>query len=798
MLISYNWLKQYLPNDFEISDEEFQKKITSCLAEVEQLTLFGAGLKNVVVGEIKELKTHPNSDKLQVAIVDVGSARKRTIVCAATNLYEEAKVPVALPGGTVLNPNEELGEQGIFEIHETEINGVRSSGMLCSQKELGLTENHEGIWILPEETKVGDDLTRIINDKVIEIENKSLTHRPDCFSHLGIARETAAIFKTKLQYHLVDEPLIPTKTLPLVVKVENQEFCKRYTAIAIHGVKVKESPLWLQLRLLSTGIRPINNIVDATNYVMLDLGQPLHAFDYNKLSAPRIIVRTAKRGEKITTLDGEERELGEKNLLICDPDKAIGIAGIMGGVNSEIDENTKDIVLESANFEMYNNRRSSKELGLRTDAVTRFEKGQDPNLTLPALQKAVELILEISGGEIACEVIDMYAEPEKERSIDFDISSVQKLLGIEPSKEEVISILESLELKVKRAEASATNIEVEVPTFRHDLAIKEDLIEEVGRIYGYDKFIPTLPQRDLDTPFVDDMLSFQRIAKTALSALGFDEIYTYSFTGETQYQNTLLDISQCMKIINPISPDLNYLRNSLVPGLLEKVKPNLGYFDKFSYFELARIYTKELNSEGIPVQPRNICGLICENLEEDKMFFKIKAAIETFLDKLMFEGVKFLKSKDKAYLHPKQQGEIKVENEIIGHLGNVHPEVLSNWNIKKNTSIFVLDFEKLFNLRQTQVKYVPISKYPIVTRDLSILVDKKTKAADLLECLSKTESKYLQNVEIIDVFDKGEQKSITIKVTLQSKNKTLGDKDIKNDIEAMTKAIAKIKGTIRS
>ncbi|MBU0975475.1 MAG: phenylalanine--tRNA ligase subunit beta [Patescibacteria group bacterium] len=797
MLISYNWLKQYLPNDFEVSDEDLQRRVTASLAEVEQLTKFGASLKNILVGEIKEIVPHPKSAKLQVVITDVGTARKRTIVCAAKNLFEGAKVPVALPGGKVLNPKDSLEVHAYIEICENEIKGVKSSGMLCSQKELGLSENHEGIWILPEETKVGEDLATLINDTVIEIENKSLTHRPDCFSHLGIAREVAAIFKTNLQYHVIDEPLLPTKTLPLVVKVDNEEYCKRYTAIAIHGVTIKPSPLWLQLRLLSTGVRPINNIVDATNYIMLDLGQPLHAFDYNKLESPRIIVRTARKGEKIVTLDGIERDLREKNLLICDPEKAIAIAGIIGGANSEIAEDTKDIVIESANFEMYNNRRSSKELGLRTDAGTRFEKGQDPYLTLPALRKAVELILEIAGGEIASEVIDVYSQPEGTKKINFDISSVQKLLGIEPTKENIINILESLELKVKRAEASATNIEVEVPTFRKDLSIKEDLVEEVARIYGYDKFKPTLPERDLNTPTINPVLEFQRRVKQTLATLGFDEIYTYSFTGEAQYEKTLLEIKACMKIINPISPELNYLRASLIPGLLEKVRQNLAYFEKFSYFELARIYKKELTSEGIPVQPRNIGGLVCEDCENEKLFFKTKGQVEALLDKLFFDDLKFEKTTNISYLHSKQQAEIKVENEIIGHLGNVNPKVLSSWDIKKNTAVFILDFEKLYSLKKGQRKYSSINKYPSVTRDLSIWVGKQTKAGSLIESLSKAGCKYLQDIEMVDIFEKGGEKSITVKITLQSKRKTLTEDDIKGDLESITKAVSKIKGKIR-
>jgi len=801
MQISYNWLKQYLPEDFDLSDEELQNKITGSLAEVEGYVKIGKDLKNIVVGEIKQIQPHPKADKLQVATVEVGEKRKRTIVCAAKNIFEGAKVPVALPGGVVLNPKEKLGEQTTYDIKDAELKGVKSSGMLCSQKELGISDDHEGIWILPDEIKAGEDFVETISDTVLEIENKSLTHRSDCFSHLGIAREISAILRTSFDYKEVEESLMPTNTLPFVVKVEDDNLCKRYTAVALQGVKVKESPLWLQLRLLSIGIRPINNIVDATNYVMYDLGQPLHAFDYNKLSSPRVIVRTAKKREKIVTLDGEERKLGSENLLICDPNKAIGIAGVMGGANSEIDDKTKDIIIESANFEMYNNRRTARELGLRTDAATRFEKGLDPELTLSALKKAVQLIIEIAGGEVASEVADVYPEPVTERSLEFETTDVPRLLGIDISKEQIMDILRALELDVQSPEASNTNIQVTAPTFRRDLNIKEDLIEEIARIYGYDKFEPTLPVRDLKVARVNPELEFERKVKLLMTTLGFDEIYTYAFTGEEYYKNTLLDIKDCIRLKNPISPELGYMRSSLIPNLLEKVYLNQENFETLEIFEIARIFRKTKNEEGIPDQPKNLAGIISNDLPDRELFQSLKGKLETLFPKVNIRNAKFVKTADKKYLHSAQQAKVLIEDIPVGYIGIIHPKVTNNWDLKKNTALFILDLERLFEKKKAKKKYRQISKYPNVKRDLSFWADEKLETATILDSIDKVKTNLVKKVSITDVYkskSKRDKKSVTIQVTLASKKKTLADKEISTEISTLLTALEKIGCKIRS
>jgi len=800
MLISLNWLKQYLPEGIKLSKEELRKTFTFSVAEIEDIKEIGDKLEKIFIGEIKKIKQHKKSPRLKVATIDIGEKRKRKIVCAASNIFIGAKVPVALPGGTVLNPEQEIGKQETCRITSIEIAGSRSSGMLCSQKELGLSDNHEGIWILPDDEKVGDDFVKVLRDTVFEIENKNLTNRPDCFSHIGIAREISSLAKTPFVYQESDETLIPTETLPLVVKVENPNLCKRYTAVVIKGIEVKPSPLWLQIKLLATGIRPVNNIVDITNYVMLDLGQPLHAFDYDKLKTARIIVRTAKRGEKTITLDNQERELNTNQLLICDPEKPIGIAGVMGSLNSEINDKTCDIVIESANFEMYGIRRTSMELGIRSEASTRFEKGLDPNMTLPALKEAVNLITDIAGGEIASQVIDHYKDPVTEHTLDFDLADIPRLLGVEITKSEVINILESLQLSVQTPEAAQSKIKVVIPTFRRDLNIKEDLLEDIGRIFGYVKFKPILPTKDLKSAKLNQRREYEKQIKLTLQALGFDEIYTYSFTGEKQYQNTTLDISKCLKLKNPISPELSYMRNSIVPGILEKTSLNLPNFDKIAIYEISKVYLEEKNEENLPKQPKHISGAISNTDSNTDLFFTLKGKLESLFKNIDIEETKFEKTESIPYLQPTQQAFIKISNNVIGHIGIIHPQVKYNWNIKSNTVIFDLDFDKLFEHRKKVKDYKHISKFPSVKRDLSFWIGFDKEAEKILDEIQKQNYKYVQSIEIIDIYKtekKSGRKSITIQIVLQSHTSTLSEKQIKEDLDLMTSTIEKLNGKLR-
>ncbi len=802
MLISRNWLQQYIPDGLEeVSPDELKKKITLHLAEVEEYIELGQNLENIVVGEIKGIKEHPEADKLSIVTVSIGEDKDKTVICAATNIFEGAIVPIALPGGKVLDPKQKLGEQEVCEIKIMDIKKVKSEGMLASAKELGIGEDHKGILILGKDLKVGSDFLEEISDVVFEIENKSLTHRSDCFSHEGIAREVSAIMKLDFAQKEATEPIVKGKELDLSVKVEAEEYCKRYTAVAIKNVKVKRSPFWLERRLLAAGIRPVNNIVDITNYVMLDIGQPIHAFDYDKLKSPQIIVRTAGSKEKIVTLDEEERELPSEALLICDNKKAIGIAGIMGGKETEIEDDTKNIIIESANFEMYNNRKTSLELGLRTDAGTRFEKGLDPKLAFEGLQKVVQLITEYAEGEVASDIIDYYPKPTQKRKIEFDTAEVKRLIGIDLTKEEIIAILKSLKLKVLEAEKHAANITVEIPTFRRDLHIKEDLLEEVARMYGYQKLKPTIPTKDLKPVKVNSRRAFSRKVKRVLMGLGFDEIYTYSFVSKKLYDNALLDIDKCIRLKNPLSKRLEYLRTDLIPSLLQKVKLNQKNFDSMSFFEIKRTYHKEKQKNGLPKQPWTLSGIISKQEKPADLFYELKGKLTALFEALDIDpgSIRYEKSRDRDYSHPSYQAKIYINEEEVGHIGIAHPRVKSNFDIKYPAAIFSLSFKALQNSETKKKIYKEISPYPQIQRDISFWVEEKVQVADILEAISKEKAEYLKNVDVADIYNKEEkkEKSITITASFRSSKGTLKDKDIKEDLEKVKKSIKKVGGNIR-
>lgn len=798
MFISSNWLQQYIPKGIPSDKTKLRERVSFSLAEVEQVIRIGNKISNVVVGEIKKIDKHPNTENLNVVLVSIGEKEDKTIVCGAENLKIKAKVPVALPGGKVLHPKQKLHKQEAVEIKEAKIKGVKSEGMICSQKELGLSDDHTQIWILSEGAEVGDKLKEIIEDDILEIENKSLTHRPDCFSHIGIAREMSAILKTDFKTSESKITLKPTQDLPLEVQVKNNDLCKRYTAITIQGVKVKASPLWLQKRLLSVGVKPVNNVVDATNYVMLDMGQPLHAFDYDKIDSKKIIVRGSKNKEELTTLDGELRELGKDHVLITDSSKTIALGGIMGGVNTEIEKETENIVIESANFEMFNLRRTTRELGLRTEASARFEKGLDPNLTKSALKKAVELILELAGGEISSEVIDIYPEVVEEEFIDFDIKDIPRLLGVEIQKDNVIEMLKSLQLEVEDENPTNTKIKITVPTFRQDLHIKEDIVEEVARIYGYDKFTPTLPEKTLKPAPLNYKREFDKLLKQTLGSLGYSEIYTYSFVGESLYNDTLLDISNCIKLKNPISPDLEYLRNDLIPNILEKIIFNLSNFSDIKMFEVSKVIHKELNDDNLPQQPKKIALALTSQKEGEQLFMEMKGALAELFEKINLENkTKYQKTTKFNYLHPYINAEITSDQKILGHIGLIHPKVLKNLKTDQKIAVAQLDFETLHQLSTRDNNYKKVVKFPTVERDFSFWFDKNVSISQIKESLEKANINELKNLKIIDIFKKEEKKSIAIRVVLQSETNTLKQEEIKDITEIIVKSVEKAGGNLR-
>ncbi len=729
MKLSLNWLKEYV--DIKESTEEMALSLTMHAAEVEEIKNQAELLDNVVVGKIKEISDHPNADKLKLVKVDAGEELQ--IVCGGTNLKQDALVAVGKIGAKVRWHGE--GEPVVLE--KAKIRGEESFGMICASDEIGLGECEEGEIMILDKGEIGQDLAEALNldDKVLDIDNKSLTHRSDLFGHLGIAREYAAITRKKLKAPKLKTPK-GKNTYKLKVQVQEPELCPRYMAIVLDQVEIKESPDWMQQRLIAIGMRPINNIVDITNYVMLEYAQPLHAFDYHKLFNHEIIVRSAKQGEKITSLDNKAHKLDESMLMICDAQKPVAIAGVMGGANSEIEEKTKTIVLESASFNKASIRKTARKLGLHSESSMRFEKG--PGLVLPeqALMRAVELFQKYASAKVASKVHDVCAAKLKEKTIKLDLEKLQQVAGVEISLKEVVNILNALGLKTKK------DLKVNIPLFRTDLNIQEDLIEEVTRIYGYDNIKPQALVGTLEPvePLVE--LKWADKIREILSGWGFNETMNYSFQSE-EPQGEYLELK------NPSSEDLKYLRTSLLPGLLKNTELNLNNnFKDLKLFEIGHVYSK-------PSNEKQVLGFV---MTGDQAFFKAKGVLEELLNKLNIS---------------KDLGEVEL--------------------VKENITFVSLDLEEIAKLANTNLKYKKLPKYPPVTIDLSIKIDPKHAWSDIKKEILRT-NKLITKIELFDIY----KDSKAMHLVFQSLDKTLEMKEVeKFREEIMNKLNKKFNATIR-
>ena len=815
MYISLKWLKKYLPEFVETDTQLISDKLTATIAEVEQVIPKGEGLKDIVIGQVTKVEKHKKNEKLLVCEVNDGKG-KLQIVCGAANVTKDAYVAVCRAGGSILNPKDNLGSQESIQIDEVELKGVKSQGMICSLKELGLADEHQSIWILPKDSIVGEDLTEMLQDDIFEIENKAISHRPDVFSHEGLARELATIFDTPFKEIDDKTPLIPTKEVKFDVEVKNKELNPRFSAIVLANIKVHQSPAWVQISLYNIGERPINNIVDATNYIMMDMGQPMHAFDYNKIKSGKLIVRNADNREVLKTLDGEKRKLTKDMLVVADKDGALSVAGVIGGESSEVTDKTKNIVLEAANWEMYNIRRTSRDLGIRTEASTRFEKGQDPNKTQEAIERSIHLISDIGGGgEVASEFKDIYDKPREVRTLEFDLNNVKRLLGIELTKDEIINILKNLQIDVEGAEkipanflehhAEGNKVILVIPTFRSDLNIQEDIVEEIGRIYGYAKIKATLPNRAIRAANKNPKREFIKLIKETFTSLGLDEIYTYAFVGEEVYEKAGLDIKKCIRVTNPLSPELEYVRNSIIPSHLDKLELNLSNFDEFGYFEIDRVALKEKNEEKLPKQPRKVSGLVTSKLKDTNIYLEIKPKIDELLNRLNVNKVSYKNlsetSENNPLFHPARSAQILSGGKELGLIGELHPVAAANYDITAKVAIFELDLPSLIENSNNDVNYTAVPILQGVKRDISFWVDKKTSAQDIEETLDSSKPKLVSKINISDIFEdvkKADEKSVTITVNIQPENKTLEDKEINKIVGEIIKQLeTKFKAKVR-
>ncbi len=786
MLISLDWLKQYVDIDENI--KELENTLTMIGQEVEAIEVQGAHLDNVVVGQVVEYGKHPDSEKLSLLKVDAGDAAPLQIICGATNHKEGDKVVVAKIGAVL---------PGDFKIKKAKVRGVESFGMLCSEVELGIGEDADGIIILPEDAPVGTEYRKYmgLDDTIFELE--ITPNRPDCLSHIGIAREVAAYYGRKVKYpkYELEEVIEPTSD-NVTVDIQDKERCKRYTARVLKNVKVGESPEWLKKRLRAIGLRPINNIVDVTNFVMFEYNHPMHAFDLQKLSGNKIVIREAEAGEKIVTLDGEERELNNKELVIADEEKAVAIAGIMGGENTQVDEETTDLLLEVAYFTPENIRSTSKALGLSSDSSYRFERGIDRDNSEEVINRAASLMKEVAGGEILNGNTDKYIEKFEEREVTLDLGKLNKFVGKEITLEEVGEILRNLGLEIK---TSAGNIiTVCPPSYRGDLTRTADLYEEVIRMYGFENIEDKMPTANIEAGSKDEETMVVENMKGALVELGLQEVINYSFIPVNALEKVKVE-AETISIKNPLNEDMTVMRPTLIYSLLSNIRDNFNrnQFD-LKLFEVSRTFTpaEELANEDLKVAIA-LAGRTSKDLWDAKPeahdFYDLKGYVENFLGLMGMNRFQLDRSENPTF-HPGRSADIKMGRDIVGTFGEIHPDVAENMGIKKERAyVAELDVAKILKYGKAGIKYERIVKFPEVTRDLAILVDADVLVGNMVADIKKS-SNIIENVELFDVYvgervEEG-KKSVAVQVSMRKATGTLEEKEI-------TGAIEKILGTIK-
>ena len=794
MLISLDWLKQYV--DIKENLKELDNALTMIGQEVEAIDIQGKDLDNVVVGEIVEYGKHPNSDRLTLLKVNVGKDEPLQIVCGAPNHKLGDKVVVATIGAVL---------PGDFKIKKSKIRDVESFGMLCSEVELGLGEDADGIIILPEDAPVGEEYRKYagLDDVIFELE--ITPNRPDCLSHIGIAREIAAYYGRKVKYPVANfTETIESTTKYAKVTVEDKERCKRYRGRVITNVKVGESPEWLKKRIRAMGMHPINNIVDITNFVMFEYNQPMHAFDLDKVENGSVVVRSATPGEKITTLDGVERELNNEELVIANDDKAIAIAGIIGGVETEITSETKNIFLEVANFEPSNIRKTARRLGVTTESSYRNERGMDPEGVEEASDRAVALIVEIAGGEVLDGAIDRYVEKPQKFEIPLSFEKLNKFVGKEISEDVVGKILSNLGLGIKKL--SQDTIIVTPPSFRGDLTRTADIYEEIIRMYGFDNIEAIMPVENIQAGTREPNVELTDEAKKIIREIGLQEVVNYSFIPRNAVE--ILNIKDpVINISNPLSEDMAILRPTLMWSLLANIRDNINrnQFD-LRLAEVSRIFTP---GEKLANEELRICIGLAGRPErtlwnpkpESYDFYTIKGYVEKVMEFLGIARYRLSRTTD-ANFHPGRSAEISIGNDVVGVFGEIHPDVQEKMEIKRErVYIAELNLAKLAKYRKKTIKYESIVKYPEVTRDLAIVLDRDVLVGDMVDGIKRV-SPLIEKVDIFDVYQgekiDADKKSAAISIVLRNKTKTLDEKEINGVIEKVLALIAKeYKGQIR-
>ncbi|MFA6521087.1 MAG: phenylalanine--tRNA ligase subunit beta [Candidatus Gracilibacteria bacterium] len=777
MKISLNWIKDYVDIPAKYSAKELAELLTLRTCEVEGFEDQARGLSGVVIGEMLEFHKHPNAEKLNVAKMDIGRSEPLNLVFGSmVTMHVGDRIPVAV-APTVLPTG--------MEILAKDLRGARSEGMLCLEQELGMKETGVSILYFPK-TKPGTPVAEALelNDTIFEIDNKSLTHRPDLWGHYGLAREFAGILGKKLK------PMAPKVAVPKTgqkakVDLPKEDIAKRFLACIMTGIKIEESPMWLKNRLQAAGMRPVNNIVDITNYVMLGTGHPMHAFDRKFVGTDTLAVRFAKTGENIETLDHKKRMLSTQDALITNGKMAMGIAGVMGGVNSEITNSTNEVILEVATWNPVMIRKTEQRHGLRTDAAQRFEKSLDPEVAGTAMLFAIELILKICKGSVlAGPITDIYQQKPKAINVEIDVDATNKKIGVNLTGKDMAGYLTPLGFEVK--EVKKGTLKITVPSWRatKDINIEDDIVEEVARMHGYEKIVPTLPHLPIKIPMENRERTLKHKARQILSgSLGFNELNLYSFYGATEVKKCQLPENLHVLLENPLTDDQTHMRISLLPNILKTIPQNLTARDHFKFYEIGRTYIK--TGELFPREEKFICGVVVNKDNKcGEIFYEALGSLQSFL-KLFQATTPIIDTlaSPPPYAHPTKAAALKCGKEEIAVVYEIHPQVLKNFGIESPVAAFEINFTKMVAGGICAKSFAPMPKYPGIEIDVSVLVEKNTTVREVSELIRTSEQNLIAKISLIDIFEDkslGEgKKSFTFRVLLQSPERTLTDEEMK-------------------
>ena len=785
MNISRKWLSEFV--DITATDKEYDEIMTLAGQKVETTTRMDEDIKNVVVGKVLSMARHENSDHMWVCMVDVAEGEPLQIVTGAQNVNEGDLVPVAkhnsyLPGGV--------------HITKGKLRGVESNGMLCSYKELGLTEHDcpeayaDGIWILNDEgVEIGEDMNKVIGNDDSIVEFEITNNRPDCYSLIGLARETAAAFNVPMKHH---EPIVNggaegVLTDLLDVEVEAEDLCPRYTARMVRNVKIAPSPKWMRQRLRSAGVRPINNIVDITNYVMIEYGQPMHAFDYRYVSGGKIIVRRAGEDKTLTTLDSNVRSLQPDMLVIADETKPVGLAGIMGGENSEIVSDTVDVVFESANFLGASIRKTALALGMRTDASAKFEKDIDPMLTVPAVNRACELVELLGAGEVMDGMIDILNFVPAPVTLPLEPDKINALLGTDIPEADMVEYL-------RREEVPVADGQIRVPSWRPDLRCMADIAEEVARYYGYNNIATTLMRGTTTRGGYSETAMLENQAGAAARSLGYSEIITYSFVSPASFDAVRIPkdspLRKTLKLVNPLGEDTSIMRTIILPSVLDILSRNYAMKNKgVKLYELGRVYLP-VDGQDLPEEPRH---LIFGTYGEHENFFTMKGEIDALLELLNVKPAEYVANRENPSYHPGRCADILIDGKLAGTIGQIHPLVAETYGIGGEVYVADLDFTTIEASLAEERVFHSLPRFPAVTRDLALVCDESLTVGELERCISGAAGKLLRKINLFDIY-RGPgvplgKKSVAFSLELRADDRTLTDEDSTGVVDRVLKAL---------